>query len=282
MGTALITGGTSGIGAAYAQALAAQGEDLVLVARDLDRLESEAARLRARHGVEVEVLQADLADRSQVMTVAARLESPRAPITLFINNAGFGLHSDLLNVDTDADERAFDVMVRAVYLLGGAAARAMVARGDGGIINTSSSAAFITSGNYSAIKSWVLNYTESLAVQLVGTGVRATAFCPGWVETEFHSRAQIDSSKLPSVVWIDADKSVAEALRANARGKVICVPTPQWKVAVTLGRLAPRALVRSVSARLVKSRAKDKVKSGADKFSGAGVGAPTSDTTTAP
>lgn len=254
MGTALITGGTSGIGAAYARALAEKGQDLVLVARNGERLESEAAQLRTSYGVQVETLQADLADRTQVQSVAARLESTADPIDMFINNAGFGLHSDLLNVDTSADEEAFDVMGKAVYLLGGAAARAMLARGEGSIIVTASSAAYITTGNYSAIKAWALNYAESLAVQMAGTGVHVTAFCPGWVATEFHARAEIDASKLPPIVWIDVDKAVREALRANSRGRTICVPTLQWKAAVTLGRIVPRAIVHFASSKLVKSR----------------------------
>ncbi|QGF23220.1 SDR family NAD(P)-dependent oxidoreductase [Raineyella fluvialis] len=258
MGTALITGGTSGIGAAYARALAERGDDLVLVARDHARLEDVAARLRSAHGVEVEILQADLADRTQVMSVVARLESSVDPITTFINNAGFGLHTDLLTSDTAEDERAFEVMVRAVYLLGGAAARSMLRRGGGEIINTASSAAFITTGNYSAIKSWVLIYSEGLATQLRGSKVHVTAFCPGWIHTEFHERAEIEVSKLPPIVWIDGDKAVREALTDVAKGKVICVPGPiGWKAAVVLARFAPRWMIRWASSKLVKSRAKD-------------------------
>ncbi|MEA5153203.1 SDR family oxidoreductase [Raineyella sp.] len=257
MGTALITGGTSGIGAAYARALAERGDHLVLVARDHARLEATAAELRATYGVQVEVLQADLADRTQVNSVVARIESSVDPITTLINNAGFGLHADLLTSDTETDERAFDVMIRAVYLLGGAAARSMLRRGGGEIINTASSAAFITTGNYSAIKSWVLIYSEGLATQLQGSNVHVTAFCPGWVHTEFHQRAEIDSSKLPSIVWIDVDKAVREALDYVRKGRVVCVPTPQWKLAVALARVAPRGAIRWVSGKLTRSRAKD-------------------------
>lgn len=256
MGTALITGGTSGIGRAYAKALAERGDALVLVARDPDRLESEAAGIRSTYGVEVEVLQADLADRTQVQSVVARLESTVDPITTLINNAGFGLHTDLLTSDTESNERAFDVMVRAVFLLGGAAARTMQRHGSGEIINTSSASAFITQGNYSAIKAWVLNYSESLATQLHGTDVHVTAFCPGWVHTEFHERAAIDSSKLPPIVWIDVDRAVREALDYVAKGRVICVPSPQWKLAVGIARHLPRPVIRWVSSKLISSRHK--------------------------
>ncbi len=254
MGTALITGGTSGIGAAYARVLAERGDDLVLVARNRERLDREAAALRSRYGARVDVLPADLAVRSEVTRVMERLESATEPIDTFVNNAGFGLHADLLTTDTTENERAFDVMCRAVYLLGGAAARAMLARGRGEILNTSSSSAFITNGNYSAIKAWVLVYSEALATQLHGTDVHVTAFCPGWIHTEFHDRAGIDASKLPPMVWIDADRSVREALSYVARGKVVCVPSPQWKVAIAISRVLPRATIRWISGKLSRSR----------------------------
>ncbi len=186
MATALVTGGTSGIGAEFARSLAARGFDLVLVARDRARLESIAAELHAALGIQVEVLQADLAVRSEVQRVADRLTDAARPIEFLVNNAGFGVHSSLLSEDTSAHEHALDVMVRAVLILGGAAARAMRARGHGSILNVSSVAAFMTMGSYSAIKGWVASYSEGLAVELRGSGVTVTALCPGWVRTEFH------------------------------------------------------------------------------------------------
>lgn len=252
--TALITGGTSGIGAAFARHLAACGTDLVLVARNLERLDAHATELRRQYGVAVETLSADLADRAEVTRVQQRLEDPDRPIDVFINNAGFGLHKDLLNPDTALDERGFDVMIRAVYLLGGAAARAMRARGSGTIITTSSSSGYITMGNYSAIKSWVTTWSESLATQLRGTGVTVVTLCPGWVRTEFHASAGINEESIPSWAWVDADAVVRDGLRAAATGRVISVATVPWKVAVTLARVAPRGLVRAVSARLTSKR----------------------------
>ncbi|MDR1833355.1 MAG: SDR family NAD(P)-dependent oxidoreductase, partial [Propionibacteriaceae bacterium] len=144
--SALITGGTSGIGAAFARALAAQGEDLILVARDAARLESHAAYLRERHGVEVETLQADLAVRADLLRVADRVEDPRRPVGLVVNNAGFGLHSDLLKRDFSIDEKALDVMCLAVLVISAAAGRAMKARGRGHIVNISSLASWIAQG----------------------------------------------------------------------------------------------------------------------------------------
>jgi short-subunit dehydrogenase len=254
MPTALITGGTSGIGAEFARQLAARGTNLVLVARDRDRLAECAAQLRTEHAVDVEILAADLADRDQTATVAQRLESVDDPIEILVNNAGFGLRSTLLQPDTEIDERALDVMCRAVLILGGAAARAMKQRGRGQIINTSSTAGFFAMGHYSAIKAWVTAYSESLAVQLRGTGVSVTALCAGWVRTEFHDRANINPGSIPDFAWIDKEQLVREALDDAGKGRVISVPALGWKVAIGGARFLPRPAIRWISARLISRR----------------------------
>jgi short-subunit dehydrogenase len=125
MPTALVTGGTSGIGAAFARQLAARGDDLVLVARDAARLETSAAALRETYGVAVEVLPADLGDREQVLRVASRLTDAARPVDLLVNNAGFGIHHALTDPDTGPHQHGIDVMISAVLVLGGAAGRAM-------------------------------------------------------------------------------------------------------------------------------------------------------------
>ena len=129
MATALITGGTSGIGAAFARALAARGDDLVLVARDADRLSETATDLKERYAVSVETIAADLAVRSDVVRIAERLASAERPIDLLVNNAGFGIRVRLTAADTTPHEHAIDVMIRAVLMLGAAAGRAMRQRG---------------------------------------------------------------------------------------------------------------------------------------------------------
>jgi len=154
MATALITGGTSGIGAAFARLLAAQGWDLVLVARDVERLEKVAAELHAASGIDVETVSADLGEARDVATVAARLEDSARPIEMLVNCAGFGVHTPLIR-EPDRHERAFDVMCRAILILGGAAGRAMSARGHGTIISISSLQTFLTTGSYAAIKAWL-------------------------------------------------------------------------------------------------------------------------------
>ncbi|HET9650013.1 MAG TPA: SDR family NAD(P)-dependent oxidoreductase [Microlunatus sp.] len=254
MSTALVTGGTSGIGGAFARALAARGDDLVLVARDADRLAETARDLKERHGVSVETLAADLAQPADVARVAERLSSQDQPIDLLVNNAGFGVRAKLTDADLSPHDHAIDVMVRAVLHLAGAAARAMRERGRGTILNVGSVAGYATLGDYSAIKSWVSVYTESLAVELAGTGVQVTVLCPGWVRTEFHGRARINSSSIPGPLWLDADALVADALADVAKGKVISVPSLRYKVLMVFARHLPRGAMRRISGKITASR----------------------------
>lgn len=245
MSTALVTGATAGIGREFAVQLAAKGEDLVLVARDTARLEALAEELGAAHGVAVEVLAADLSDRAAVQRVADRLASSERPVELLVNNAGYGLGSSFVDTDVEDEERLLDVLVRAVLVLSHAAARAMVGRGHGRIINVSSVAGFITSGTYSAAKSWVTVFSESLAGQLAGTGVQVSAVCPGFVRTEFHERAGIEAGGRRGLFWLEASDLVREALDDSRRGRVVSVPSPQYKALVGVLRHLPRALLRN-------------------------------------
>ncbi|RIQ36964.1 SDR family NAD(P)-dependent oxidoreductase [Jiangella rhizosphaerae] len=253
-GRALVTGGTSGIGLAFAKALAARGCDLVLVARDEDRLKRTADELHQRYGVDVEVLAADLADRAQVDAVTARLADHDSPVEVFVNNAGKGVHSRLVTDDTSEHEHAIDLMITAVVVLGAAAARSMRERGHGVIVNVSSVAGLITMGGYSAVKSFVRTYSESLSLELAGTGVQVTALLPGWVRTEFHERAGIRTGSIPSSLWLDADRVVADCLADVEKGRVRSVPSARFKVLAWLAEHAPRAAVRKVTARLVSGR----------------------------
>lgn len=254
-GRALVTGGTSGLGLEFARALAARGCTLVLVARDEKRLAKTADQLRWRYGVEVETLAADLAERDDVARVAARLADADSPVDVLVNNAGHGLHVPLLSEDTTEIEQAHDVMVRAVLVLGAAAGRAMVARGRGVIINVASVAGLVPMGAYSAIKAWVGRYSESLSLELAGTGVQATALLPGWVRTEFHDRAGIRTTSIPGFLWLEADRVVADALRDVAKGKVRSVPSRRFSVIAFLAEHAPRPLVRRATAVIKGGRA---------------------------
>ncbi len=255
MTTALVTGATSGIGAEFARQLAARGENLVLVARNRERLEQTAAELTAAHKIHVEVLDADLADRAALARVAERLADQARPIDTLVSNAGFG-YPNGLDADTAVHEQAIDVMATAVLVLGNTAAAAMTRRGHGRIITVASLSAWIAQGSYSAVKAFAKVYSEGLSVELHGTGVTATALCPGWVRTEFHDRAGINASKLPGFVWIEADKLVRSCLADAEKGRIESIPDLKWKIAMFIGDHGPRGLARLVSRMLTASRKK--------------------------
>lgn len=248
MATALITGPTAGIGRGFAEALARKGLDLVLVARDEQRLQAEAVSLAERYGVSCEVLPADLCERADVDRVAVRLADPDRPVQALVNNAGFGLNRSFLRSSVEDEQRSLDVLVTAVLRLTHAAVPGMVDRGTGLIVNVSSVASWITGGTYSAAKSWVTVFTESLAQELSGSGVRATAVCPGFVHTEFHQRAGIDMSAIPEFMWLDVDQVVAQAFRDLAVGRPVSVAGPQYKAFSALLRHGPRSLGRLATA----------------------------------
>lgn len=249
MGTALITGASAGLGLEFAWQLATAHHDVVLVARDAERLERLAAQLRAAAGVHAEVLPADLSVREDVERVAERLRATERPVGLLVNNAGHGTGDAFVGSDVARQEAALDVMVRAVLVLSHAAAGAMVERGRGAILNVSSIAALTAFGTYSAHKAWVRVFTEGLAVELRGTGVTATALCPGLVHTEFHERAGLDRTEYPEIAWLNADSVVAAALADVRRGAVISTPSLRYGLVAEVARLLPRAAIRALSER---------------------------------
>jgi hypothetical protein len=248
MATALITGASAGLGLEFAWQLATARHDVVLVARDAERLERLAGQLRAAAGIHAEVLPADLSDREQTERVAERLRQRERPVALLVNNAGFGIGQPIVGGDLATHERGVEVMVRALMVLSHAAANAMVRRGRGAILNVSSIAALMASSTYSADKAWVRIFTEVLAVELKGTGVTATALCPGLVHTEFHERAGLDRVAYPEVAWLNADAVVTAALADVRRGAVISTPSLRYGLMSEVARLMPRAAIRSLSA----------------------------------
>jgi short-subunit dehydrogenase len=238
---ALITGATAGIGLEFARQLAARGHDLVLVARDEGRLEAVAAELQAAYGVAVEGLSADLAERTALATVEARLAGHDDPVDLLVNNAGFGLKGRFLDNTVEQEQAMLDVLVTAVMRLTHAALGPMAERGHGGVINVSSVAAFLPRGTYAAAKAWVNSFSEWAANEYRSSGVTVMALCPGFTKTEFHERMGVRRGT--SLLWMEPEPLVARALKDFDKGRTFSIPGAQYKVIVGLTRLIPsRAL----------------------------------------
>ncbi|MFJ5301346.1 SDR family NAD(P)-dependent oxidoreductase [Streptomyces sp. NPDC088350] len=249
MTTALITGSTAGIGAAFARRLAADGHNLVLVARNTARLGEQATELHDRHGIEAEVLTADLATDQGIETVAARLADRKNPVDLLVNNAGFGNKGRYLDVPMADELKMLKVHCEAVLRLTGAATEAMRERGRGGVVNVASVAAFVPRGTYGASKAWVVQFTQGAAKDLAGTGVRLMALAPGFVRTEFHERAGMGTDNIPNWMWLDADKLVAAALADLARGKSLSIPDPRYKALMGLVKITPQAVLGGITSK---------------------------------
>ncbi|MGH4034206.1 SDR family NAD(P)-dependent oxidoreductase [Actinomycetota bacterium Odt1-20B] len=249
MTTALITGSTAGIGAAFARRLAADGHNLVLVARDTKRLREQATELHDRHGIEAEVLTADLATDEGIAAVEERLSDPRNPVDLLVNNAGFGNKGRYLEVPMADELTMLKVHCEAVLRLTTAAIESMRPRGRGGVVNVASVAAFVPRGTYGASKAWVVQFTQGAAKDLADSGVRLMALCPGLVRTEFHQRAGMGTDNIPKWMWLDADKLVAAALSDLARGKSLSIPDPRYKAMMGVVKVTPRALIGGITSR---------------------------------
>jgi hypothetical protein len=246
MTTVLITGATAGIGAEFARQFAARGDDLVLVARNVERLEEFSAELKEGFRIRNEVIAADLADRAQLLQVEERLSDPMRPIDILVNNAGFGLTQPFVGGDVDGEQQILDVMVTAVMRLTHAALPGMVNRGRGGVINNSSVASFIAGGTYSAAKAWVRVFSESLHAPMAAKGVTVMALCPGYTHTEFHDRAGINKSRVQDWLWLDSPMVVSASIKDFTKGKAVSIPSNQYKVLSAAASYLPRPLVRRV------------------------------------
>ncbi|MBA0054142.1 SDR family oxidoreductase [Streptomyces sp. AJS327] len=249
MTTALITGATAGLGAAFARRLARDGHDVVLVARDTARLREHATDLHDRHGVEASVLTADLATEKGIAAVEDRLRDREHPVDLLVNNAGFGNKGRYLDVPMADELTMLKVHCEAVLRLTTAAVEGMRDRGRGGVINVSSVAAFFPRGTYGASKAWVTQFTQGAANDLADSGMRLMALCPGFVRTEFHARAGMDAGRVPGWMWLRADRVVDTALADLARGRTLCVPDPRYKAVLGASKLVPRGALGRASTR---------------------------------
>jgi short-subunit dehydrogenase len=237
--TALVTGPTAGIGLSFAHQLAAAGHDLVLVARNQERLEKLAAELRETYGVEAEVMVADLGDRDALTPVEARLADPDRPVDLLVNNAGLGLKHKFLENTVEQEQYLLDVLVTAVLRLTHAALGPMVDRGSGAIVNVSSIAGYLPRGTYSAAKAYVTSFSRWADLTYRDQGVQVMALLPGFVRTEFHDRMDVSRDSAPSWMWLDRDRLVADALKDLAKGRNLSVPSKRYKAISAVARYTP-------------------------------------------
>jgi short-subunit dehydrogenase len=257
MATALVTGATAGIGFSYAKLLAKEKFDLVLVARDLPRLNKVAKDLSKTYGIKVETLKADLTKPTQLSKVEKRLASATKPIEVLINNAGFGIKDSFVDSSLVKEQELLDVLVTAPMRLTHSVLPQMVKRNSGVIVNVSSVASFIAGGTYSAAKSYLTVFTEYLHTELGKTNIKVSALCPGFTRTEFHARGKMNMTGLPNYMWLTTDQVVEKSWRDVKAGKVISIPGFQYLILSTIARIAPRSIVRKTG---INVRRKQRVK----------------------
>lgn len=226
-GTALVTGASSGIGAVYADRLARRGYDLILVARDGERLNGLAERLATDTGRHVDTIAADLTVKADVRRIEERLRTDRA-ITMLVNNAGVGATASLIDSDVDALEQMIELNVTALTRLTAAVVPGFVERGNGIVINISSIVALspeTLNGTYSGTKAYVLNLTQSLHHEVGGKGVQLQAVLPGATSTAFWDRAGLPVEHLPTQIVMTAEDMVDAALAGLDQGELVTIPS---------------------------------------------------------
>lgn len=253
--TALITGASAGIGAAFARHLAAEGYALLLVARRIERLQELATELTAKHGVRCDVFAADLNDPAAPASIMAFAESRGITIDVLINNAGLSGKTAFADTPWPTLAAEIQLMVTAVTELCHRVLPGMRARGWGRIINLSSLAAFSPPGAsllYTGIKRYVLDISQSLDMELKPQGIHVTALCPGFTRSEFHDTmgTRDAADKLPGLLWQEADEVVREGWDAVMRGKPVCVPGTVNKLVASSVRPLPVTLQYHLGNRL--------------------------------
>jgi len=245
---ALVTGATSGIGESFTRLLAENNYNIVLVARDMPRLQERARELEAKFRVETHIIQADLSTDAGCAAVEHYIANNQ--VDVLINNAGFGLNKAFTISALDAEQQMFDVLVRTPMRLMHVALPLMKQRNKGVIINVSSVAGYIAGGTYSAAKSYLTVLSESLHTELSGTNIKISALCPGFTRTEFHQRGRMSMKGLPSFMWLDSDKLVAKAWSDALKGEAVSIPGWQYQLLVFVIHSLPRSIIRKVGMNL--------------------------------
>jgi len=241
---ALVTGATAGIGESFSRLLASHNYNIVLVARDLPRLEERAKNLEEKYSIQTQVIQADLATDEGCMKIEKYIVENH--IDVLINNAGFGTNKAFTMSSLEIEQQLLDVLVRTPMRLMHVALPLMKERNNGIIINVSSVAGYIAGGTYSASKSYLTVLSESLNTELSATNVKVSALCPGFTRTEFHQRGKMSMKALPNFMWLNADRLVEQSWKDALKGEAVSVPGWQYRVLVFVIRAVPRSLVRKV------------------------------------
>jgi short-subunit dehydrogenase len=248
---ALITGASSGLGAEFARALAAQGADLILTARREERLAALATQLQAEHGTHTDLLTADLATDAGVTAVKAKIiATPN--LQWLVNNAGFGMKGRFDRAAIDDLDRMHRLHVLAPLQLTHAALGGMLVRDAGAIINVASVVSFLLvagSVGYAATKSWLHVLSEGIYLELrsARSKVRIQSLCPGYIVTEFHDVIGMNRALMPGFLWLDARFVVRESLRALERNNLLVIPSWKYRLIVGVARRLPRHLRYAVA-----------------------------------
>jgi short-subunit dehydrogenase len=245
---ALVTGATAGIGESFTRLLAENNYNIILVARDLPRMQERARDLETRFKVSTHVIQADLATDDGCAVVEQYITSNQ--VDVLINNAGFGLNKAFTMSSLEAEQQMLDVLVRTPMRLMHSTLPGMKERNKGVVINVSSVAGYIAGGSYSASKSYITVISESLNTELAGTNVKVSALCPGFTRTEFHQRARMSMKGLPNFMWLNSDKLVARSWSDALKGEAVSIPGWQYQLLVFVIQTLPRTLVRKVGMNL--------------------------------
>ncbi|KOU34297.1 hypothetical protein ADK53_15795 [Streptomyces sp. WM6373] len=245
----MITGASAGLGAAFARGFAAKGCDLVLVARDKDRLDAVAGALAREYGTASEVLPADLLDPADLDAVAERLADRARPVDILVNNAGFGLPAPFPYSPVEDEERMLDLLVKVPLRLTHAALPGLRARRHGAVVNVSSVAGLLPTGTYGAAKAWITAFSESLRVDMEPHNVRVLAVVPGFTRTEFQERAGMDVSALRDAVWLDPAAVVEQALKDLALRRPVSITGRRYQAYALAVRHLPRTFVARKLAR---------------------------------
>jgi short-subunit dehydrogenase len=252
---ALVTGASSGIGAAIATELASRGHAVALVARREERLRSLAEELSTDHGAAVEVIAADLGDPAERDRLQDELRSRGRSVEVLVNNAGFGHQADFCTSPRERMVEMVQLNCEAVVDLSSRFMTPMVERGRGSVINIASIGAFQPlpgSALYGATKAFVLSFSEAIRTELRGTGVGVTAVCPGPVKTEFTRAAGIPGveDRTPDVVWMSAEDIARHAVDGASRDKRVVVPGVVARAGALAGHYSPRAVALPLIGRI--------------------------------